>query len=158
MTVAHRGPLRETASRAPAGNRPRAVSVGSRCHVIRSNAQQSLWQGRSRGDGDERGVAGPDGPDQPGELIGHRDDGQVEVAPVAHLQRPPVQAGQRLTGAPAACRGQHHRAAPVNQQASQVAVAAFADMSESCRPPLEYSRGVNPTQLANWRPRPNAWM
>ena len=53
------------------------------------------------------------------------------MAPVAHLQRPPVQAGQRLAGAPTASRGQHHRAATVDQQALQVAVAAFADVSES---------------------------
>ena len=64
-----------------------------------------------------RGVAGPDGPDQPGELVGHRDDGQVEVAPVTHLQRPPVQAGERLPGAPTAGRGQHDGAATVDQHA-----------------------------------------
>ena len=39
------------------------------------------------------------------------------MSPVAHLQRPPVQAGQRLTGAPTASRGQHHRAATVDQHA-----------------------------------------
>ena len=47
MTVAHRGPVRETASGAPAGNRPDAVSVGPRRHVIRSSPQQPLRSGHA---------------------------------------------------------------------------------------------------------------
>ena len=42
-----RGPLLETASRAPAENRPVTVSVGSRYHVVRSNPKPSLWQCKS---------------------------------------------------------------------------------------------------------------
>ena len=46
MTVAHRRPFRESASGAPEGTRPEAVSVGSRRHVVRSSPEQSLRPGR----------------------------------------------------------------------------------------------------------------
>ena len=80
--------------------------------------------GCSRGEGD---VPGPDGPDDPSQIVGHRERRHVVAAPLADLQRPLVQARQRLGGPPPTSGGHQHGACTMGQQVPLVAVTPLAD-------------------------------
>jgi hypothetical protein len=91
-------------------------------------------------------LAGHDGPDDAGNLVGERDRDEPGRLLGREIPDPGGEGRSRAVG-PAQDGG-----GPDDEQPAQVAVAFFGDPAEVLAPLLECSRGVSPSQAAKSRP------